>query len=140
MNKAPAQLAVDEQLFLQATKTLADLEGGEEKYEISSALHAFLHEPYIAARCRTDIGREIDAEEKRAVENYVAGVYLPNHHHLYFERIQEHAEWFVGPVADFVRSVAWAYLTAWTQRYGGMHERLRIGGILIDPAIDDVKK
>lgn len=128
-----AALVVDEGLYLQATKTLGGMEGGEEKFDIAEAIRAYARERYIAGRFKSEVGRDIDQPELHAIENYIAGIYSPEHHNLYFEGIGEHMREFAGPTADVIRSVVWAFLTAWVHRYGGLNEELRVRATLIDP-------
>lgn len=127
-----AQLVVDESLFLTAIVFLNDR---TETFELLRVVGDFTHQPYLAARFKADVGREIGQEERRAIEDYVAAVYVVHDHNLGIEDIREILSDFQGPALDFVRLAAWAFLTAWTQRYGGTHERQRVDGkdTLIDP-------
>jgi hypothetical protein len=136
----PTPLIVDEEFYLQAVKTLHDLENGG-RFEMLTAVHEYVKTPYLAARFAADMEEEagsdweLAASERDAIENYVTGVYLPGHHNLHFEGIAEDMDTFEGPTADFIRSAAWSFLCAWTQRYGAMHRELNVGGTLIDPAV-----
>ena len=42
-----------------------------------------------------------------------------------------------APTLDFIRAAAWAFIQAWVLRYGGLFERLRVSGTLIDPSRND---
>jgi hypothetical protein len=139
MGFQPTPLIVDEELYLQAVKTLHALENGERKFELLNAAHQYALEPYLAARFASDMqdepgsGWRLARPERMAIENYVAGVYLPGHHNLYFEGIGDDMDRFDGPTADFIRSAAWSFLCAWTQRYGALRPELHVGGTLIRP-------
>jgi hypothetical protein len=121
-------------LFLQAIKTLADLENGDEKFELLNAVHGYSAEPYLAARFADDVGRDIGNEERHAIDYYVAAVVLVDHHRGSLGGLAEVLDDFAGQALDFIRSAAWAFLTAWTQRYGGYNSDLVVRGAFIDPS------
>jgi hypothetical protein len=141
MGFQPTPLIVDEELYLQAVKTLHELEDRDSRFEMLSAVHEYVNAPYLAARFAADMEDEpggdweLAADERRAIEHYVAGVFVPGHHNLYFEGIADDMDTFEGSTADFIRSAAWSFLCAWTQRYGAMHRDLNVGGTLIDPSV-----
>lgn len=130
-----AQLVLDESLFLQAIKNLHDLENEGEKFEMLRAIDPFLQSNYVAARFKGDVGRDIEAADKRAVEDYIAAVYLVSHHNHELSHIGEMESEFIDPVMDFVRSASWAFLSAWSLNYGGLRGNLRVAGspTLVDP-------
>ncbi len=131
MSKRYAQLVVDEELFLTAIKFLNNQ---TEKHELLNVVGDFAQEPYLSSRFCVDVDREMGDEERRAIEDYVRGVYLVSHHNFSIEDIGDVVEEFEGPALDFIRQAAWAFLTAWAQRYGGTHTRLRVNqSTLIDP-------
>src|SRR6476619_518103 len=110
------QLAVDEKLFLLATRVLADLEDEGESFALVNAVSRFSQAPYLAIRFQNAIGRELGAEERRAIDYYVAAVYLVYHHRANIESLDEVFADLIEPVADFIRTAAWAFLTAWNLR------------------------
>jgi hypothetical protein len=55
------QLAVDEKLFLLATRVLADLEDKGESFELVNTVSRFSQAPYLAIRFQNAIGRELGA-------------------------------------------------------------------------------
>lgn len=129
------QLAVDEKLFLLAIRVLADLEERGESFELVNAVSGFSQAPYLATRFQNAIGRELDIEDRRAIEYYVAAVYLVYHHRANIESLDEVFADLIEPVADFVRTAAWAFLTAWNFRYGGFFTDLVSRNTLIDPSL-----
>jgi hypothetical protein len=143
MGFQPTPLIVDENLYLQAVKTLHELENGESSFEMLTAVRAYVKEPYLAARFAADMADEPGSDweltggERQAIEDYIAGVYLPGHHNLYFEGIADDMDTYEGPTADFIRSAAWSFLCAWTQRYGPLRGDLNVGRTLIDPSVQD---
>lgn len=132
MAESYAQLVVDEELFLAAMKVLNEQ---AEKHELLNVVRDFASDEYVAARFSSAVGEEIGHEERHAIEYYVSAVYLVSHHRANIEDLGEIIEEFEGPPLDFIRLAAWAFLTAWNQRYGGTHERLRVPNTstLIDP-------
>jgi hypothetical protein len=126
-------LIADEGFFLQATKSLFALEAREEKFELVNAVTEFSAEPYVAARFEALAEREIGTEERDAIDYYVAAVYLVSHHRGDIEDLAELFGEFVEPVADFIRTAAWAFLSAWNLRYGGLYSHLLSRHTLIDP-------
>ena len=122
-----------EQLYLQAVKTLSEMEGSGEKFDLSGALQSYVQAPYIGSAFAVVIERDIERRERDAIVNYVGGVYTPHHHNLYFEGIGDDKLEMAEPTWGFVRLAAWAFLCAWTQRYGGLNERQRVSDTLIDP-------
>jgi hypothetical protein len=132
-----AVLSVDEGFFLQAVKTFLDLENEGEKFEMLRATDPFLNSGYLAARFKVEVGREIEPSDKRAVDQYVAAVYLVSHHNHELSHIGDIEREFRGtPVLDFIRSAAWSFLTAWTMNYGGLRSHLTVPGssTLVDPS------
>jgi hypothetical protein len=132
-------LVLDEELFFQALETLLELEGGDDKYELLNVVSTFTAEPYLAARFESEVGREFGNKERRAIDQYVAAIYLISHHNAELSNIREIRGEFGGPALDFIQQAAWAFLTAWTQRYGGVRTRLRVdrSETLIDPTAGD---
>lgn len=130
-----AQLALDEALFLEAIKNLHDLESEEEKFEMLRAIDPFVQSNYLSARFKVDVGRDIENADKRAIEDYIAAVYLVSHHNHELSHIGEMESEFTEPVMDFVRSASWAFLSAWSLNYGGLRGNLRVAGspTLVDP-------
>lgn len=130
-----AQLILDESLFLTALETLHDLENEEDKFEMLNAIAPFLRSGYVAARFKVDVGRDIEAGDRRAVEQYIAAVYLVSHHNHELSHIGEMESEFTAPVMDFIRSASWAFLSAWGLNYGGLRGNRRVAGspTLVDP-------
>jgi hypothetical protein len=130
-----AQLILDESLFLTAIETLHDLENEEDKFEMLNAIVPFLRSGYVAARFKVDVGRDIEAGDRRAVEQYIAAVYLVSHHNPELSHIGEMESEFTAPVMDFIRSASWAFLSAWGLNYGGLRGNRRVPGspTLVDP-------
>jgi hypothetical protein len=126
---------LDESLFLQAIKNLHGLENEEEKFEMLRAVDPFVRSDYLAARFQVDVGRDIEATDMRAIENYIAAVYLVSHHNHELSDIGEMESEFTDPVMDFVRLASWAFLSAWSLNYGGLRGNLRVAGspTLVDP-------
>jgi len=139
MGFQPTPLIVDQDLYLQAVKTLHELENGDRSFEMLTAVHVYAREPYLARRFESEMGDDdgldwdLREQERRAIENYVSGIYLPGDGNRYFEGIAEDMETFEGPTADFIRCAAWSFLCAWTQRYGALRRELNVGGTLIEP-------
>jgi hypothetical protein len=127
------QLVLDEKLFLAAVKFLADLEETEKPFELLNAATVFAKEGYVATRFAVDLGREIEAQEKRAIEYYVGAVYLVYHHRANLEDLDEILKDLSPSTAAFVRKAAWAFLTAWNFRYGGVFAERLARGTLVDP-------
>lgn len=130
------QLVLDEKLFLAAIKFLADLEGTEKPFELLNAAIVFAKEDYVATRFAADLGREIEAEEKRAIEYYVGAVYLVYHHRANLEDLDKILKDLSPSAAAFTRLAAWAFLTAWNFRYGGVWAERLSRGTLVDPRAD----
>lgn len=128
------RLDVDEGLFLQATRTLAEQ---EERFELLTVVRTYTREKYVAAHFAVEVGRDLGNAERAAIENYVAAVYLTHSHHGSIEDIEEIREDFDGPALDFIRSAAWSFLTAWTLRYGGLYARHVVRNTLVDPTVDN---
>ncbi|HKH64533.1 MAG TPA: hypothetical protein VKA35_03635 [Solirubrobacterales bacterium] len=126
---------LDEALLLQAIKKLHDLENEEEKFEMLHAIDPFVQSNYLAARFKVDVGRDIEVADKRAIEDYVAAVYLVSHHNHGLSDIGEMERELTDPVMAFVRLASWAFLSAWSLNYGGLRGNLRVAGspTLVDP-------
>jgi hypothetical protein len=133
MEEENPQLVLDEELFLTAIRTLADLEEEEQPFELLHAVTPFAKSGYVAARFAVDIGRDIEIEEIRAIDYYVAAVYLVYHRKGSIEDLGEVFEEIAPPVATFVRTAAWAFLSAWNFRYGGVWADRVVRGTLVDP-------
>lgn len=126
-----AQLVVDEELFLAA---IDFLHGQSERHELLNVIGGFARTELVAARFKEAVGREIETDEQQAIEHYVSGVYLVAHHRANLEYVRQIIEETERPALDVIRLVAWAFLTAWSQRYGGTHAKWQVdGGTLIDP-------
>ena len=128
-------LVVDEKLFLLAIRVLADLEEKDASFELVNAVSEFSKAPYLATRFQNAVGREPSIDDRRAIDYYVAAVYLVYHHRANIESLDEVFSDLIEPVADFVRMAAWAFLTAWNLRYGGFFTDLVSRNTLIDPSL-----
>jgi hypothetical protein len=135
MAEDQAQLVVDESLFLEAVKTFHELENEGAKFEMLRSIDPFLRSNYVASRFRVDVGREIETADRRAIEQYVAAVYLVSHHNHELSHIGDLEREFKGPVMDFIRLAAWAFLSAWNLNYGALRRHLCVPGspTLVDP-------
>ncbi len=102
-----------------------------------NVVRVFTATQYVEARFADDVGREIDADVRKAIGYYVAAVYLVSHRSANLQDLAEVVDEFEGPALDFVRAAAWAFLQAWVLRYGGVFERLRVSDTLIDPSRND---
>lgn len=129
-------LTVDERLYIQATRVLGRLEGGEDYFDIWTACRTFIEEPYLHERFERETGREW-REERAVARGFVGGVIMPEHHNLYLEEYEQDVEDLDQPAADFIRAAMWSFLTAWTHRYGGFHPDIRKRGTLVDPRLRD---
>ena len=99
------------------------------------AINPFVQSNYLAARFKVDVGRDIEIADRRAIENYIAAVYLVSHHNHELSHIGEMESDFTEPVMDFVRLASWAFLSAWSLNYDGLRGNLRVAGspTLVDP-------
>jgi len=131
-------LIVDELFYLEATRALADLEDGDAAFDIWTALDAFLDRGHFESRLRLELGRELDTERGTA-RLMVAAIYIPTHYDEPYEQFLGEMDDLDQETADYVRSATWSFLTAWTHRYGGMHQRLHTGWTLVDPRERDPK-
>ncbi len=130
-----AQLVVDERLFLQAMTTLAELEDRAERFELLNVIDAFTSARYVGSHFHDEVGREMDADDAQAIEYYVSAVYLVRHHRASIDRIDEVLMELEPAARQVVRAAAWAFLQAWTMRYGGFDAQRVVSntGTLIDP-------
>lgn len=131
------QLVLDEQLFLQAIKIVHEF---DERFELLHAVREFSRSDYVAARFRVDVGRDIDPEDIDAIDYYVGAVYLVHHHRANLGGIGRLEDTFAASTLALIRAAAWAFLSAWSLRYGGLYARHVVSGTLIDPSIDDLPK
>jgi hypothetical protein len=116
-------MTVDEQLFLQAIATLGALENGTDTFEFLDAARAYAAE----------VGGERSEEEREAVGYYIEGVYLVDHDAASLAGIAKLRETLPGDGYAFARDAAWAFLAAWTQRYGGYNADLATRPAVINP-------
>lgn len=128
------QLVLDEGLFLGATRTLAELEDRGDKFELVNAVRDFSRSERVTERFSTDVGREISREAQDAIDYYVAAVHLVYSHHANLDQLPEVIEEHDDAARDFIRSAAWAYLSAWSLRYGGALSWLIGERFLVDPS------
>lgn len=103
MGDETPQLVLDEELFLTAVRVLADLEEEEQPFELLNAVTPFAKSNYVAARFAVDVGRDIEIEEIRAIDYYVAAVYLVYHHKASIEDLGEVFEELTPPATTFIR-------------------------------------
>jgi hypothetical protein len=128
------KLIVDEKLFLLALRTLTDLESEGEKFSLLRAVVPFTNEDDLGARFSLAADREIEADDKRAIRYYVEATYLVSHHRASLEDLEEVFSELTPSVAEFVRMAAWAFLSAWNFRYGGVYASRVVHHTLVDPA------
>lgn len=133
--EGPAQLVVDEELFLSAIHTLSELEDQGERFELHDAADRFERSSYVASRFAADTGREIKPDDTTAIYRYIVAVWFVEHDHADLGDIGDIRDQYDGPPLDFIRSAAWAFLTAWTMRYGGLaaYKRVPATGTVVDP-------
>jgi hypothetical protein len=84
-----------------------------------------------------DVGREIDADVPQGDRLLRRGDLPRVPRSANLQDLAEVVDEFEGPALDFIRAAAWAFLRAWVLRYGGLFERLRVSGTLIDPSRND---
>ncbi len=135
MRPGSQRLVVDEKLFLSAIRLLADLEEGGTSFELLNAVSEFSKAPYISSRFKGAVGREMNDDDRRAIDYYVGAVYLVYHHKANIESLDELFADLAEPAADFIRIAAWAFLTAWNFRYGGFFTDLVARNTLVDPSL-----
>jgi hypothetical protein len=116
-------MTVDEQLFLKAIATLGALENGSDTFEFLDAARAYA----------ADVGGERSEEERDAVGYYVEAVYLVDHDSASLAGLAERRESLGDEGYAFARDAAWAFLAAWTQRYGGYNADLATRPAVINP-------
>jgi hypothetical protein len=131
------QLVLDEGLFLQAIKTLHEL-GDRERFSLVDAVREFSRERYVGLRFAEVIEREIEADDMDAIGTYVAAVYLVSHHSASLGSIGYMEEELAAPTLAFIRTAAWAFMSAWTLRYGGLYAHHVVSGrTVVDASVDD---
>jgi hypothetical protein len=134
-----AQLVLDEELFLHAIKTLAELEDGGGPFALVDGVRDYSASAYIASRFAVEFDRDIDSDDQHAIAYYAAAVYLVHHHRASIEDLPDVLEDYEDtPELDYIRSAAWAFLSAWSLRYGGLYSWLTDGRGMVDPSRYDV--
>lgn len=128
------QLVLDEELFLQAIKTLAEI---EERTELLHAVRNFSRSDYVAARFTFEVEREIERDDIEAIDYYVGAVYLVHDYRANLGGIGELEDTFGAPTLAFIRTAAWAFLSAWNLRYGGLYAHHLVVRTVVDPSVDD---
>lgn len=128
------QIELDEGLLLAATKFLADQESGETVFEFHRSSHEFLRQPGVRERFAADAGRELGGAETAAIGTYVDSIYSPNHYSVFFGNLLDEIDALDEAASRCCRRIAWAFLTAWTMRFGGFRSDLVRNGSLVDPA------
>lgn len=138
-----AQLVIDESLYLESVKTIAEIEDREEKFEmlpVCNAVPPIDHvndSAYLATHYKYVIGDDLDREVKESIVTYVAAIYLVEHHHASLSDIAEMEVEYTDDTLGFIRSAGWAFLNAWVHRYGGMYQQRVVDrrGTFIDPSV-----
>jgi len=133
MENEHPRLILDEQLFLLALRTLADLEDEGEKFSLLNAVKPFTNESYLGSRFSLAVGREIESDDKRVIDYYIGAIYLVYHHRANIEDLDEVFDELTPAVEEFIRMAAWSFLSAWNFRYGGVYASRVVGHTLVDP-------
>jgi hypothetical protein len=136
MPDSPPTLVLDEKLFFLGIRFLADLEGEEEKFELLNVVTRFTKEDELAVRFLEETGQEITADDRKAIDYYVSAVYLVYHHRGNLQDLDQILSELTRTTAEFVRTAAWAFLSAWNFRYGGVYSGRVVRSTLIDPKLD----
>lgn len=127
-------------VYLEAVRLLGEMEGGEETFDITTACHQLVRTDQVALTVEAAGGRDISPDDMARIEKCVMGIMVPFHHNLYFEHllIEDGDD---EALVEVYRDVAFTFITAWVQRFGGFNERLRKPGssTLVDPTVDSVK-
>lgn len=132
-----AQLVIDEGLYLQAVKTLSEIEDRGKKFELLNVISEYTDDGYLAAHFENLTGDSLEVAVKHAVSVYVTAIYLVDHDHASLGDIGEIRNEYAGETLDFIRAAAWAFINAWTHRYGGFWQQRVVGGrgTFIDPSL-----
>lgn len=134
MNEYPS-FDTDVELYLCATRFLAELQGEEKPFEYLNSSQGFPNEPVVAARFEEAFDREFGPPEKEAICRLMGIICLVHHHNYDIDHWSEIMDDFTEDEQDFLRTVSWAFINAWTHRYGGFYGDLAVkGGALIDPS------
>jgi len=122
-------------VYLDAVKFLGDLEGGGERFELLNQGLAFFRRDEVSATIQGITGEPIQPREKKCIEDTVAGIVNPHHHNLYFDAAIDAEEEFGQELGELLRDIAFTFITAWTHRYGGFCDRLKVPvtDTVIDP-------
>jgi hypothetical protein len=70
-----------------------------------------------------------------AIDYYIGAVYLVYHHRRSIEELGELLNGYSESAVEFIRSAAWAFLTAWSLRYGGLYADRISRNTLVDPSL-----
>ena len=132
MDDQRAGLVLDEDLFLHAMRTLAAQDG---PHELLTVVEEYAATPYLASRFAVEAQGELGESEREAICLYVAAIYLTEQHRASLEDIGSMKDQFADDALAFIRAAAWAYLNAWTMRYGGLWASRVVRGTLVDPSV-----
>jgi hypothetical protein len=132
------KLTVDEGYFLDATRILAELDGGEQSFDIWAAMNAYHDSPYVSQRLQAD-GFELGGNRPIA-RGLVAAAFIPEDHHDHLAEYRGDLETLSDSEADAVRAAMWSFLSAWTTRYGGVMGKLVKSYTLVDPRLRDAPR
>lgn len=123
-------------VYLESVRLLGELEGGEEVFDMTTAAHRFVGTDAVGLAVETIARRDIEPRDKERIEKCIMGIVIPFHHNLYFENLLVE-DGDDEKLVDVYRDIAFTFITAWGQRFGGFHEEIRKPGssTLIDPGI-----
>lgn len=131
----PPQLTIDTELYLIAVRALFELENGERKFAYSDGVASFSTAEALEREYRERFDDELPEVVSGSIRGSAMAVYLVDHHSVTLDEFGEPADLLDQALIDFVVAAAWAFLTAWTQRYGGVCADLIGGEILVDPGV-----
>jgi hypothetical protein len=124
---------------MKATRFLAELEGGEERFALYDVARMWTEREDIAELFKAEVGREF-LKERAVARGMIDAIYVPTHHNLHWEGYHEEISALDQPAADFIRTVMWSFLMAWSHRFGAISGDIVTMGVLVDPSLRDPPK
>jgi len=128
-------MKVHTDIYLEAVRFLGELECGEGRFELLREGLDFSNTDAVGVAVEQITGEDIRLEEKQAIDVCISGIVLPCDNNLYFEALLNTPDDHGDELSGLIRDIAFTFITAWTQRYGGFHARLvDESGTVVDPA------
>lgn len=115
-------------IYLEAIRFLAHLEDVDKPFELLVEGLDFAATTAVADAVRKVTGQEIEVDHFRAIDEYITGIVRPNCPDRCFEALTEAEEDFGEELGQLLQNIAFTFITAWTQRYGGVTGNYRVGG------------